>query len=285
MNIMKKNKKHTIYAPFTFLYSYSDYAHLHSHDFWEYMLVTSGAYQHEINGNASVVSKKTLCLIRPKDNHMIKSLSGDVSHINLTVSEQTIKFQFDLVSDSLFTRLLNSEPISIDISEKAYKNYVATGLKINLLEPDTDEYRFAVFKMFIGFTQDILKHIYSPESENPLKNAPERIKEIQNALHDKNNSGKTLAEILSNFHYSYVHISRIFKQYMGMTLKAYFLKTKMDASKKMLEDGAKSILDIAHIQGFKSLSHFNISFKKHFEMAPSKYRKWWSDLYSAFDDT
>ena len=270
--------------PIAYKHIYCDYPKIHSHEYWEFMLITNGIYSHNINGKNIPLQKGMLCLIRPQDKHMLKSISEEVSQINVEVLDEAMKTQLEVVHRGFYDTLLNSEPIFFKISEKALYNYIGIGQKISLQKNDSLEQRFTISQIFLTFIQDIVKN-HIKQFEQPCDNAPEKINDIINAINYACESSKTLAEILADSYYSYVHVSRLFKNHMNMTLKKYYISVKMKAAIRLLEDTTKSILEIAQNLGYKSLSHFNITFMEYFNISPAKYRKNWKEYYNNFDES
>ncbi|HMA65646.1 MAG: helix-turn-helix domain-containing protein [Fibrobacterota bacterium] len=74
-------------------------------------------------------------------------------------------------------------------------------------------------------------------------------------------------------HCSVSHFSRIFKRELGYSPKDYLIKTRIDKSRKLLQDSADTITDIAYTCGFATSAHFSDSFKKITGVSPSEYRK------------
>jgi AraC-like DNA-binding protein len=74
-------------------------------------------------------------------------------------------------------------------------------------------------------------------------------------------------------HCSVSHFSRLFKHELGYSPKDYLIKTRIDKSRKLLQDSADTITGIAYTCGFATSAHFSDSFKKITGVSPSEYRK------------
>lgn len=279
-------KKHTFTEKnnFNLLINYSDYTTLHSHDYWEFKVILEGGYLHKINNQTMLLEKNTICLIRPDDIHMIKSLSETSGHILFEVNSQIMHTQLNIIDQNLESSLLNlSGCIHFKISERTKQNYLACALMIQNNEIEKNSINIFLGQMFLNLLQDILKNLTN-DSSNDLKSYPLEIQNVLNMLNSSNNIKRKIYEIINESHYSYVHLSRLFKRYMNMNLCDYFLSVKMNYAKRLLEDSQKKIIDIAEEIGFHSLGHFNIAFKKYFDITPSKYRKNWIKFYNNFED-
>ena len=92
---------------------------------------------------------------------------------------------------------------------------------------------------------------------------------IHNHL-DEKISIKTLADIS---HFSPFHFHRISRALLGEPIGAYITRIRLEAAAKMIRYTHLGIEEIAYNVGFETPSSFSKSFKNHFEISPSAYRK------------
>jgi len=264
--------------------AYDNYSIIHTHDFWEFMLVTNGSFNHFINNKNIKIEKNVLCLIRPEDEHSIEKLSENASRINFIVPDKTMSAQIDIiVHNEDCEKIIGPQPIYFEVSERAVQNYLEIVSRINLLDSGSVQWHYTTTQMFFMFIQDLIKYM-SKQNIKPHESIPKKVKGIIDSINFATESSKTLAEIIENSNYSYVHASRLFKKYMNMTLKEYHKKAKMQAATRLLEDPSLSIIQVAEKLGYMSLSHFNTVFYEHFSISPSKYRNYWTEYYSSLED-
>ncbi len=64
-----------------------------------------------------------------------------------------------------------------------------------------------------------------------------------------------------------------FKELYGTSVHRFLMAERMRKSKMLIQFSDQSIKSIAHMTGFKSISHFSRTFKKHYEYTPSDLRK------------
>ena len=81
---------------------------------------------------------------------------------------------------------------------------------------------------------------------------------------------KTLA---TQMHFSYNHISHLFKKRTGTTLKHYIIQVKMKKAQQLITEGAWPISEIAVMLGYESIQSFSKAFKKEVGMSPSAFKK------------
>lgn len=277
-------KRHTVsdenYTKCTL--DHNDYLLLHTHNYWEFMLILNGTMYHKINGKLLRLERNTLCVIRPDDKHMLKRASFETSHINFITSSDLMKKLLDIYSPDLYGQLLLSDEIYFPISESASKNYQSAAIRLLSTPANDPLFHYRKMDMLLNFIQNLTRHC-----ANPATNAqpyPEHVVKIMQAIWKKENAHKTLSEILENMGYSYVQLSRIFKQYTQTTLSKYFIRSKMNQARILLESTDMKIIDIATEVGYSSLAHFQVVFKNFYGVTPSQFRRRWINLYSAMED-
>lgn len=82
----------------------------------------------------------------------------------------------------------------------------------------------------------------------------------------------TLEDIAKEAKLSADHLSRLFRTYMGISIKQYTRQRKMEVACSLLANTTYQIADIASKLGFSSQSHFGKLFKEYFKMTPHDYR-------------
>lgn len=58
----------------------------------------------------------------------------------------------------------------------------------------------------------------------------------------------------------------------GETPIHFFMKYKLNKAAQLLKSGKYNVSEVAYITGFGTISHFSVSFKKHFGVSPSEYK-------------
>ncbi|MBC8015434.1 MAG: methylphosphotriester-DNA--protein-cysteine methyltransferase family protein [Sporomusaceae bacterium] len=104
----------------------------------------------------------------------------------------------------------------------------------------------------------------------PILDLIEKVKHIFDTYYDDpdelSNKSKELGA-------SQNYLSRLFRQQLNMTPVEYINKLRVGKAMQMLSNTDTTILDIALLCGFGSLSNFYEFFKKHVGLTPKEYRK------------
>jgi AraC-like DNA-binding protein len=88
----------------------------------------------------------------------------------------------------------------------------------------------------------------------------------------------TVDSILKKTYTSYHRLNFLFKSMHGMTISEYIRNKRIEKSKEMIADNAKSISQIAYEIGYSSISNYILAFKKVYRITPGKYKKQMDNL-------
>lgn len=277
-------KVHSQTKDFYLAYNFCDYPHMHSHSFWEFMIVTEGTYLHRINSASSFLTKNSVQVIRPADAHSIHALSSKMNHINLIVSAEKLKQQLDLLVPNAYETLMQQEEgVFFTIPDTACQSYVQKAISAQQYAENDPQHRYWVSQIFLSLVKDLFYHKFMKPDEKETSALPEYIQQIVFLLNDKKNFHLPLTDIVKNTSYSYVHISRSFKKYMKVSLSDYYLAVKINYARRLLEEGY-TVAAASDEVGYSTQSHFNIAFKKFYNVTPIRYKKDWANFYEGLDD-
>lgn len=246
-----------------------DATSMHTHNFYEFFIVTTGEAIHEINGKTKKLYKGTLQLIRPDDKHkIISSPLKKSTHINISITVDKI------------IELCNA--INIDIEDLNESYIQPINLSVNELEyflKRTERIRLLMFnndKHFITLTYGIVSEficlLYN-NSVNSQSNIPDYLTETLEKLHSPKYYGCCAEDVYNLMGFSPPVVIEIFKKYTGLTVTQYLRQTKLSISCELLESTNLSIIEISSLMGYSSLSHFSRVFKETIGITPAAYRK------------
>lgn len=139
----------------------------------------------------------------------------------------------------------------------------------SLEESDVNSLDFAyyAFSTIISMFVKMKKSFVSDKKEDDIA---EKIKTI---IDNQVSENIKVLDICDELKMSKASIINIFKSKYGITPNQYKINQKMDIAKNMLLNEKISIKQISISLGFNDQYHFSNSFKKHFQMYPSEYRK------------
>lgn len=127
-------------------------------------------------------------------------------------------------------------------------------------------YRAQVSAIF----KSVLLKVIETTDENAL---PTRMVEaLDNYIRENAGDDISNTEIGAIFGYHPFYVSKVLKDKKGTTLRQYIIAYRLKLAKKLLEESAKSINEIAEECGFNDPSYFTKTFRNTFGMTPKEYR-------------
>lgn len=100
-----------------------------------------------------------------------------------------------------------------------------------------------------------------------------RIISIINYIDDNYQEDLTIEQLSEVFHLSEGHLSKFFKENLGMTIKAYISQTRAKEVRNALLTSDLPLIDIAIMCGFPNVKSMNKVFKDLYQCTPSQFRR------------
>lgn len=243
---------------------------VHTHDFYELIIVLKGGCTHCINGVNYSCEEGEAVFLRPTDAHCFKNqlentnvaaLSVSVREVNMFISafglEQNVAFAAER-THGFPARLCFSYIDLLRIQELCDEILtLKKARRIPLCKALIGEVIASVIKNEYGKAKGIPKDFAAVLSEmNKLENATEGVRAFLR---------------ISNF--SHAQLCRLTKRYLNMTPSEYVNNIRMKYARELVYSGDADYESICEKVGFRSLSHFYSLFFKAFGTTPAAVRK------------
>lgn len=82
-----------------------------------------------------------------------------------------------------------------------------------------------------------------------------------------------LGAIADLFGYNSSYLGQAFSKATGFSFNSYVDKVRIDAAKRLLEEGDYKVYEVADMVGYSSVDYLHKKFKKYTGMSPTEYRK------------
>lgn len=242
---------------------------LHSHEYFEFFIVTGNAALHELNTEKQELPCGILRMIKPTDCHrFIKSEGFSCVHMNFCVTKErlekiccALKFPLNLLEEIKEPQIkLSSEELTL-FSEKARA--------LNLMLTANHDYADVLICELVSHAVSLIlnKKIFAQF------NYPGWFAELIEKIHSAENIDVSVPDVYEMGGFSPPVMIKYFKKYTGKTVKAYLRDMKCERACILLATTRLSILEISTALGYDSLSHFNRIFKEYTGVSPAVYRK------------
>ena len=249
------------------------YTKTHSHNFFEFMLITRGKLRHTINGEERILSENDVCVLRPEAVHTIKPCDdSSVVFYNFEVNIDYLRtlcqaLGFNEIED-IFPHTCAYSQCSPTDSMEYIKVITIPATRTNLMRTDIKD---ASLKIIIA---KLLMHfILNPAPLVLQKKEDSIVSTILAMLEDKDNFHLTIKELCERTFYTQEHITRLFQRAGLNTPNRIHLQMKLHYAAHLLLNSDIKIIDIADECGIETVSYLTKTFKKEYGISPSTYRK------------
>lgn len=192
-----------------------------------------------------------------------KTLHLLIDRISLRAGKQTIrgvKHYFRVLS-SIMARKLYENQVP---SKKAFAFNAAC---IEMIDYHMND------AAFLQFADDLIDFFISVISERKQPTfSHQTVNKVILFINDEVESELSVDDIAKYFQVSTSHLSRIFREHVGITLVEYLNVRRVEESQYYLRHTNKSISDISKQYHFCNQSYFTRIFKKYTEVTPKQFR-------------
>ena len=241
----------------------------HHKGFGDLTLLVEGEVTNTINGISTLLESGTISWTREKDLHEMHGRS--FRFLNLNIPDERLEVlalalgigeEFTTLRAQATTPVVqmgsHAGPLE-DIWQRIFR--IHKGPRADLLVNE-----FAM-KALMALVFPMLPHReHSPTLPDWLERGVQHIE-----LHIED--GVTVSELTNICHKSPEHISRSFKQHLGMSPSAWINQQRITRASLLLSSTNREILDICYSIGFQSPSYFYRVFRKATGLPPKEYRK------------
>lgn len=277
-HIFHQNLQHVLSDHF--LYEKSESIPLHSHEFMEIGITTSGSAQHHWENHRTTLSKGSVYLIPAGIAHEItdtehwhvyniyllpnsfsnelsmgKSNYDELQYFISKYSHQSQILEFQLYESSYHAvqALFDAVTVPLQVSDQLKYDYIKNAL-INILILLCENFRSIYGHDVLSFDKHLpeITALIHENSELPVSEIRELISDVLK-LNPQ-------------------HINRIVKRNLSVSLSQYIMACKIENSITLLSTGL-SITEIAQYLGFYDHSHFYKYFIRYTGISPLEYQK------------
>lgn len=237
---------------------------LHTHTFFEFICVLSGACEHIINGESRKMSVGEAVLLRPGDCH---SFNGQLPSTDVyALSVVGTHFEAFLTAYAIEKAAIfgNGAPIFLKIPDEDFERFKK--LLRSTVFDNGDEHAVNCRLALGEITGFILK------SSKPSAKIPKDLLKIISEMQTPENIKEGMSALLRISHFSRSHLARLTATHLKQTPSEFINSLRLKRATEMLRETELSIEFISGECGFSSYSYFCRIFKEKYRTTPSHFR-------------
>ncbi|MGN1078039.1 MAG: helix-turn-helix domain-containing protein [Candidatus Gallimonas sp.] len=241
----------------------------HSHNHYEFFILTKGRVRHVLNGKEMALKTGVVQFIRPGDIHGFRLFPGEqCEHVNIAITEGMFRKLCDVLGVDVYEYMKNSRENTFKLSLEDFGSYVHMAQIVTASPSDDPE-------MYAMFVKNLIVNLivcFRQRQTLGSDSRPRWFQDLIYELHQPRMLNVTAKEVYALANYSPAMINKYFRQYTDMTVTEYLRTIKLNYAKNMLEKTNFTALTISMRLGFDSLSYFNSMFKREVGKTPNQYR-------------
>lgn len=254
----------------------------HRHDFIEIQYVLCGKFDQIIDGHLITLSAGDMCLLSPLTIHGPCVADGNTLLINLLIRVDTLQAAFpqslsdwDILSE-FFMRVLYGKTYNPFLLCKTGDDPFLQNLILDMIEdsiaPDSYSGQYLNATMELLFIHLLRNHIEDFSLGRGSAKVDQNIQAILRYIQEHFTT-VSLSELAHQFNYNEVYLSKLIKDYTGVSFSKTVTDLKMRYTAVLLTTSAAPIHEVMHKAGYGEKSHFYKIFHAHYSMTPAQYRK------------
>ncbi|WP_125565210.1 helix-turn-helix domain-containing protein [Companilactobacillus insicii] len=240
--------------------------HYNWHPDIELLWLLTGTVEANVEGEVFTMAPNDLLVINPNRGHATFSKVANSVMLRIHIRPEALKITGSNYNSGKFQ--LNTVAEHINPLYEPIRSSLA-----NLTYPDNKLSQTSAYFDFLK----LLSRFYIPDkSYNTTMATPKHqnaISKLTEYLENHFSEEISLSMLAKQVNYSPTYLSKLLKSQLGITYSEYVTRCRLQQAIRELTRSTDNISSIAYQVGFHDLKIFNQSFKKHFGMTPTSYRK------------
>lgn len=240
---------------------------LHTHENFEFFLVSKGRALHLVNKTAQVVEAGSLVLVRPQDEHCYDYyLTQDFEFYNVGFSPAFFNLADQLYEGALAPLTVLPLPVQVLLTEEKRLSLTERLEELRGME------RGPAKRLLRNRTIADTLYLFL-ENRRQEKVLPDWLVALLDQLAKPEHFTAGLSDLLRMANYSQEHINRGFQRYLHTTPTRYINELRLRYAYGLLISTEDPIVEICARSGFGNLGHFYEQFRRVYGFSPGAARK------------
>lgn len=245
--------------------------YLHVHSFYEICYAFDGTGTFLINNHLYDIQAGDLFIARPGDYHEI--ISSEQHPLGIYFWSYTLSVQS---IDTDTTQLLNAY---IHCGENISRNIGTIPQVFTLLTDEVIRREAGYIHSITSLTTKLLLETARSVTNIPVSSDTSTdiqstvVRKIVQYLKDNYHQPILIRDIAAQVHMSERHVSRLFLQSTGKTIKTYLTDLRLDKACNLLLQSSDPIAEVAQQIGYPDARYFSTLFRKQYGRTPTVFRE------------
>ncbi len=239
---------------------------------WTVALVSRGiGYCLTVKGHVELPTDSMVVLSGHSDQVIRASQLGEISLLTFTIIPTRLAGLITVGEQDLLKEAAGQSAnfISIELPESPLAARLK-GLCPSPGQPVSLLLRLQLLQVFVEALGGELPAASQPQDS---ADARKRLQDLFQTIAPSELAEMSLCDLARRTGCTERHASRIFFELAGVSFREKRAEIRMNRARELLADGNSKVVDVALESGYKSLSIFNLTFRRRFGVSPGRWRK------------
>ncbi len=255
---------------------------LHSHDFYELVVVVSGRGTHLTNTGESLLGEGSVLFIRPGTLHGYDKIDN-LRLYNILLGKDLFSREIADLSEMPGFNIFFLQPED-NIPICKLTSYQLTEVMFLLREIKAESERLDFGKgsaamAYAKILQLVIKiaRIHNPKAQTSVRSTAQRLEPILFFMEQNLDRSLTLEELVSVANMSASTLNRQFNAYTGWSPVEFHIHRRIAYACSLILKGDMSVEELSEATGFSDANYFSRQFRSHMHMSPKQYKRLWTE--------
>lgn len=255
---------------------------LHCHDGYEVLMMKRGNVGMQIEDRMITLQPGDIVLIPPYVFHFACQQSSD-TYCRVVLNMKETVIQSLIASDESYRHITDvfyqTPDYHIHVNGSTLRQLIDLACALEAASGSkADAYGATILSKSLLSIILVILNRQAASSVAPIlpqTQAPSMPKVVTDVIHyvDQNLAGDlSVSGIAESVHLNSVYLTRLFRQYSGLSLQQYIIEKRLAEAKRMLRNG-QSPTDVCYACGFNNYSNFSRTFTNHVKISPRQYQE------------
>ena len=248
--------------------------YLHIHSFFEVCYAYAGHGLFHINGADHEVAAGQVFVARPGETHEIISATDDPLGIYFWSYTLIPPAQSQTETDGLLHAFLAaSSAISADVPAMQPTLELLTEEIAQRAAGYQQVVQALVVKLLLDTARAVTDVPPSSGDGHALESAETLVQDMTRYLRDNYQRPVRVRDVAAQVHLSERHTNRLFRERMGVSIKAYLTRFRLEIAAQHLLNHQMTVTEVAYASGYRDVRHFITQFRQHTGLTPTAFRQ------------
>ncbi|MDY0290498.1 MAG: AraC family transcriptional regulator [Sphaerochaeta sp.] len=254
---------------------------LHSHDFYELVVVVSGKGEHLSRGPGRPLGEGSVLFVTPGVEHGYDKIDN-LKLYNILIGREVFSKEIsDLSEMPGFKTFFMQGEENIPIYKLNSYQLTETVFLLKEIKAESERSGFGKGSAAMAYAKILqlvikIARIHNPKAQGTVRTTAQRLQPVMHFIEQNLDRALTLEELVAVANMSASTLNRQFKAYTGWAPVAFHIHRRIAYACSLILKHEMSVEQLSEATGFSDGNYFSRQFRAHMHMSPQQYKRLWT---------